>query len=135
MCPKCKLPLSNRSIYPIKLASTKTTDWICIGGMPLFPYGMRQIFYMLLSINIILIFPSKLMLQGHGAVVHSSALTSFSMLGLLNRLQLILWLKSWYPSSLAVPSGPHYSHTRKFNFNVIIKAWSQPSTKDHPKTA
>ena len=66
---------------------------------------MGQIFYMLLSIKLILIAPSKPMHQGHGAVMHSSSLAGFSMLGLLNRLQLILWLKNWYPSSLAVPSG------------------------------
>ena len=120
--------------YLTTLTSPKTSDPICIGGTPLLPYGMGQVYYMPFSIKPTLIALSRLMRPGHGGVMHSSTLTGFSMLGALNGLQLISWQKNWFPSSLAVLSGPHYWHISKHNFNVITKAWSQPSTKVHQKT-
>ena len=57
----------------------------------------------------------------------------YTVLGLLNGLQLILWLKNSYPSSLAVSSGLHYSHTRKFfqcDNQSLVSAINKGSSKD-----
>ena len=94
----------------------------------MYPYGMGQVFH---QANFDCFIQTDA--SGSWGVVHSSSLTGFSILGLLNGLQLILWLKNWHPSSLAVPSGLHYSHTSKFfqcDNQSLVLAINKGSSKD-----